>query len=215
MLWVMLVLTAITAVQRFVKVWRQAAVAPVTAARIEMRRSRRQTRRVVRTERRHTRDLPSWPPSLSARDGDLNRGRQRVRRARRRLAGAATRQHVPTRLARRAADARAARRGCRASIGFGASFASPAERGDDRTPPAPCQSDDARQRAARRRAAGLRLLRPLLRRELPAADDVERGRRQAVHHRGLATGARRVAGGQRGDPRPAAPRRAGSGPADG
>jgi phosphatidylinositol phosphate synthase len=55
MLWVMLVLTAITALQRFVKVWRQAAVAPVTAARIEMRRSRRQTRRVVRTERRRTR----------------------------------------------------------------------------------------------------------------------------------------------------------------
>jgi CDP-diacylglycerol--glycerol-3-phosphate 3-phosphatidyltransferase len=54
-LWIMLVLTAVTAVQRFVKVWKQAAVAPVTAARIEMRRSRRQTRRVVRTERRHTR----------------------------------------------------------------------------------------------------------------------------------------------------------------
>ncbi len=54
-LWVMLVLTAITAVQRFAKVWKQAAVAPVTAAKIEMRRSRRQTRRVVRTERRHTR----------------------------------------------------------------------------------------------------------------------------------------------------------------
>ncbi len=55
MLWVMLVLSAITALQRFVKVWKQAAVAPVTAARIEMRRSRRQTRRVVRTARRHTR----------------------------------------------------------------------------------------------------------------------------------------------------------------
>lgn len=55
MLWAMLALTGITAVQRFVKVWRQAAVAPVTAARIEMRRSRRQSRRVVRTERRHTR----------------------------------------------------------------------------------------------------------------------------------------------------------------
>lgn len=54
-LWVMLVLTAVTAVQRFAKVWKQAAVAPVTAAKIEMRRSRRQTRRVVRTERRHTR----------------------------------------------------------------------------------------------------------------------------------------------------------------
>ena len=54
-LWVMLVLTAITAVQRFVKVWRQAQVAPVTAARIELRRSRRQSRRVARTERRRTR----------------------------------------------------------------------------------------------------------------------------------------------------------------
>jgi CDP-diacylglycerol--glycerol-3-phosphate 3-phosphatidyltransferase len=54
-LWIMLVLTAITAVQRFAKVWKQAAVAPVTAAKIEMRRSRRQTRRVVRTERRTTR----------------------------------------------------------------------------------------------------------------------------------------------------------------
>ena len=54
-LWVLLALTAVTAVQRFVKVWKQAAVAPVTAARIEMRRSRRQSRRVVRTERRRTR----------------------------------------------------------------------------------------------------------------------------------------------------------------
>ncbi|MDO8364786.1 MAG: CDP-alcohol phosphatidyltransferase family protein [Actinomycetota bacterium] len=54
-LWVLLALTGVTAVQRFVKVWKQAAVAPVTAERIELRRSRRQSRRVVRTERRHTR----------------------------------------------------------------------------------------------------------------------------------------------------------------
>ena len=54
-LWLMLALTTITAVQRFVKVWKQAAVAPVTAERIEMRRSRRQSRRVARTERRRTR----------------------------------------------------------------------------------------------------------------------------------------------------------------
>lgn len=53
-LWVMLVLTCITAIQRFVKVWRQAAVAPVTQERIEMRRSRRQSRRVARVERRRT-----------------------------------------------------------------------------------------------------------------------------------------------------------------
>lgn len=59
-LWIMLVLTSITAVQRFIKVWRQAAVAPVTAARIEMRRSRRQSRRVARTERRRTR-VPRRP----------------------------------------------------------------------------------------------------------------------------------------------------------
>jgi CDP-diacylglycerol--glycerol-3-phosphate 3-phosphatidyltransferase len=54
-LWITLVLTFVTAVQRFVKVWKQADVAPVTAAKIEMRRSRRQSRRVVRTERRRTR----------------------------------------------------------------------------------------------------------------------------------------------------------------
>ncbi len=54
-LWAMLALTLVTAVQRFAKVWKQAAVAPVTAAKIEMRRSRRQSRRVVRTERRRMR----------------------------------------------------------------------------------------------------------------------------------------------------------------
>jgi CDP-diacylglycerol---glycerol-3-phosphate 3-phosphatidyltransferase len=59
-LWVMLALTTITAIQRFVKVWRQAAVAPVTAERIEMRRSRRQSRRVARVERRRTR-VPRRP----------------------------------------------------------------------------------------------------------------------------------------------------------
>lgn len=54
-LWLLLVLSSITAIQRFVKVWRQAEVAPVTLERIELRRSRRQSRRVARTERRHTR----------------------------------------------------------------------------------------------------------------------------------------------------------------
>jgi CDP-diacylglycerol--glycerol-3-phosphate 3-phosphatidyltransferase len=51
-MWLMLVLTSITAIQRFVKVWRQAAVAPVTAAKIELRRSRRQSRRSARLDRR-------------------------------------------------------------------------------------------------------------------------------------------------------------------
>jgi CDP-diacylglycerol---glycerol-3-phosphate 3-phosphatidyltransferase len=54
-LWITLALTFVTAVQRFVKVWKQADVAPLTAAKIEMRRSRRHSRRVVRTERRRTR----------------------------------------------------------------------------------------------------------------------------------------------------------------
>ncbi|MFM7684400.1 MAG: CDP-alcohol phosphatidyltransferase family protein [Actinomycetota bacterium] len=62
-LWITLVLTGITAVQRFIKVWKQAAVAPVTAAKIELRRSRRQTRRVVRTERRTTHISRSGRPA--------------------------------------------------------------------------------------------------------------------------------------------------------
>ena len=62
-LWLMVVLTAITAIQRFVKVWRQAQIAPVTAARIELRRSRRQSRRVARTERRRTRVPRRRPPA--------------------------------------------------------------------------------------------------------------------------------------------------------
>ncbi len=61
-LWLTLALTAVTAIQRFVKVWNQAAVAPSTAARIELRRNRRQIRRVVRTERRHTRISRSGRP---------------------------------------------------------------------------------------------------------------------------------------------------------
>jgi CDP-diacylglycerol--glycerol-3-phosphate 3-phosphatidyltransferase len=51
-MWIMLFLVTVTAVQRFVKVWKQAAVAPVTAARIEKRRTRRQSRRVARQNRR-------------------------------------------------------------------------------------------------------------------------------------------------------------------
>jgi CDP-diacylglycerol--glycerol-3-phosphate 3-phosphatidyltransferase len=51
-MWVMLGLTMVTMIQRFVKVWRQAAVAPVTAAKIEQRRTRRQSRRSARLARR-------------------------------------------------------------------------------------------------------------------------------------------------------------------
>jgi CDP-diacylglycerol--glycerol-3-phosphate 3-phosphatidyltransferase len=54
-LWGMLVLITITAVQRFVKVWKQAEVAPVTQERIDLRRERRENRRDARSDRRSTR----------------------------------------------------------------------------------------------------------------------------------------------------------------
>jgi len=54
-LWGMLVLTSITAIQRFVKVWKQAEVAPVTQERIDLRRERRESRREARVARRRTR----------------------------------------------------------------------------------------------------------------------------------------------------------------
>lgn len=54
MMWILLALVTLTAVQRFVKVWRQAAVAPITQARIERRRSRRSSRRAARQTRRRT-----------------------------------------------------------------------------------------------------------------------------------------------------------------
>jgi CDP-diacylglycerol---glycerol-3-phosphate 3-phosphatidyltransferase len=53
-LWVMLGLTVLTAVQRFVKVWQQASVAPATAARLEARRTRAVARRTARASRRRT-----------------------------------------------------------------------------------------------------------------------------------------------------------------
>ncbi|MCB0966341.1 MAG: CDP-alcohol phosphatidyltransferase family protein [Ilumatobacter sp.] len=54
-LWGMLILSTITAIQRFVKVWTQAEVAPVTQARIDLRRERREERREARVARRSTR----------------------------------------------------------------------------------------------------------------------------------------------------------------
>lgn len=50
-MWVMLVLTTVTAVQRFVKVWRQAEV----SATVQARRDRRQVRRVTRPSSRANR----------------------------------------------------------------------------------------------------------------------------------------------------------------
>ena len=54
-LWGMLALITVTAVQRFVKVWKQAAVAPVTQARIDLRRERRDDRRRMRIATREGR----------------------------------------------------------------------------------------------------------------------------------------------------------------
>ena len=54
-LWCMLFLISITAVQRFVKVWKQAEVAPVTQERIDLRRERRAERREAWSSRRRTR----------------------------------------------------------------------------------------------------------------------------------------------------------------
>ena len=50
-LWLMLALTALTAVQRFVKVWRQANAAPVVMERHAARQQRRTARRSARTRR--------------------------------------------------------------------------------------------------------------------------------------------------------------------
>lgn len=51
-LWVMLVLTVITAIQRFVQVWRQAEVSSTTMAKREVRQVRRMTRHSARASRR-------------------------------------------------------------------------------------------------------------------------------------------------------------------
>jgi len=53
-LWLMLALTVITAVQRFVKVWKLASVAPATAEKLEARRTRALARRTARASRRRT-----------------------------------------------------------------------------------------------------------------------------------------------------------------
>lgn len=65
-LWVMLVLTLVTALQRFVKVWKQATAAtPVLANRPTMRtrvRTRQADRRVARSTKRHIRRRSTLRP---------------------------------------------------------------------------------------------------------------------------------------------------------
>jgi CDP-diacylglycerol--glycerol-3-phosphate 3-phosphatidyltransferase len=56
-LWILLVLITFTAIFRFVKVWKQAEVAPVTQERIDLRRERRGDRRNDRADRIEERRL--------------------------------------------------------------------------------------------------------------------------------------------------------------
>ena len=51
-MWIMLVLTVITAIQRFVQVWRQAEVSSTTQMKRDVRHGRRMTRNSARTSRR-------------------------------------------------------------------------------------------------------------------------------------------------------------------
>ena len=51
-LWIMLVLTAITAIQRFVMVWRQAEVSSTTQKKRDVRQVRRMSRHSARSSRR-------------------------------------------------------------------------------------------------------------------------------------------------------------------
>ncbi len=51
-MWIMLVLTVITAIQRFVQVWRQAEVSSTTQKKRDVRQGRRMTRMSARTSRR-------------------------------------------------------------------------------------------------------------------------------------------------------------------
>lgn len=51
-LWVMLILTVVTAIQRFAQVWRQAEVSSTTAAKREVRQVRKMTRQSARASRR-------------------------------------------------------------------------------------------------------------------------------------------------------------------
>ena len=62
-LWVMLALCLVTAVQRFIKVWQQAAVTPRTAAKMEVRRIRRQTRQGSYSQPLPTRVPRRRPPN--------------------------------------------------------------------------------------------------------------------------------------------------------
>jgi CDP-diacylglycerol--glycerol-3-phosphate 3-phosphatidyltransferase len=59
-LFLMLALTTVTAVQRFVKVWRQASIERPQTVRMQRRASRRRANRPLRTQRRVSGSRTSW-----------------------------------------------------------------------------------------------------------------------------------------------------------
>ena len=209
-LWIMLVLTAATAVYRFVRVYRQADPPPRTHATTARTRRRERaipapalrdwwtTRRVEgdRTRRRHPSRAPQLP-SLS--------------RARRAAGGS------PPRVPRRGCDRRSR---CPARVaspwpGVAGAVARWPHAGPPRAWP---RATSARPRrvaaldtdAARRRR--LRLVRPLLARDAAAAGRGARRRGAgALHDRGLRAHRGRARARQGRDPRAAAPRRLGVG----
>ena len=183
----MLVLTFVTAVQRFVKVWKQAGVAPVDgdADRDATQPPAEPPRGAHRTASHAHRSLGSH---RSARQRQLIAARGRDRQRRCSPANDSARATVwPTRQrsARFRLGSLAARlmpgpvaAAAAASLGFGASFAIAGASGEmfqrhlRRVNPSM-----GRHRAARGHADGVRQLRPLLHGELPAADAVEAGGR--------------------------------------
>ena len=117
-LWGMLVLITITAVQRFVKVWKQAAVAPVTQARIDLRRERRAVApgRPHRAAR-HPRDAAHPDPSPARLTREPQHGgavRSARGRCARRVHQRADLRQLPVRGARHPGDAGAGGPGARA-----------------------------------------------------------------------------------------------------
>ena len=209
-LWGMLVLISITAVQRFVKVWKQAAVAPVTQARIDLRRERRESRRGARTRRVAA---PGCRSANGFRAGRTDRWRRRHESTAQpvRPHRCSDLRRLPHGGAGGARASRLRRPGAGAGDRDRRQLRQPRTPGDDRPPPAPGRSDDRRSAAAAGRPGGVRLVHPLLARELPAPVPVDPSGRAGMRVDGyehVVDGART---GQRRDPRAAAPRRLGMG----
>ena len=203
----MLVLTAVTAVQRFVKVWRQASIERPVAARAHRRppvaaRARPAVARVAsvaapRPQRRRTPLTRASPPPERV---DRSRARRRLYKTGSRLL-----RTLPP------AAGRAARRvdGSRVAV------LDPSER-RPMVPSATCARSTAPTSPAPtlrpRPSQALRVLRPLLGRVVPPAAPTRRGaRRRASATRATSTSSGGLRRRQGRDPRPAAPRRLGVG----